>query len=169
LRIPGGSLAILSTFYLAARSTAIPGPITLMPAAPLLVGNLRFQRAFQVMEKKKLIRCLCIMNNGDLIPRFPLIGGLKLYCDVGNRLEAFPDRKFKLSGPRESRSYFEAWLRDLPKQAVHIARLVGILLCRPKFWKHHSMLEICGNLSGAASDLEKLSWDAIYKRRGLID
>lgn len=159
----GGSLAILSAFKLAALDE-FPTPITQIAFGPLLVGDLRFRRAFQIMERNKKIRSLCIVNEGDLIPLMPRRGGIHVYRHVGNQLRLSLG-KADVSYAPEVKTYIGAWFKDTPNQFVHIFRLGQTLLCDRSFWEHHGVKETTENLLSVADILKKKELNGFYTAR----
>lgn len=159
----GASLAIITAYKLATISE-IPSPITAIAIAPLRVGDIKFQGAFQEMEKKKRITCMCIVNNRDLIPLEPYYGGLGFYQPIGNQLRLCPGKKTEISYPSESGSLLSAWVKSVPQYITHTLRVADVFARGKKFWDHHNIVEYLDNLSGA-KDLKEMTFNDIHTRR----
>lgn len=157
----GGSLAILEAFKLAFVSE-IPKPITVITFGPMLVGGLRFRQAFQAFEDEKKIRCLCVVNDGDLIPLFPYRGACSFYRPIGKRLLLFEKKKAVLSSPPRANTALGALVVDAPNVIVHGIRLASTFLFRRRFWECHSVRQTMGNLSAAADQLNKMTMSDVF-------
>lgn len=171
----GGSLATLAAFLLVSHQQ-IPKPFTVITFGELAVGDLQFRRAFQAMERKKYIRSLRIVADGDLMPLLYGHGGIPLarlprlqsnvYRQVGNQLKIYQNRKCTISYPPEVTSGLDAWWRDIPNRIGRYCLLADILCCRKgKIAEPHFLNNYLANLSQSASDLQNMSFDGIYARR----
>lgn len=162
----GGSLANLMAFQLASVSE-IPSPITVITFGALLVGDVRFRKAFQLYEEKGRIRCVGVMNNGDIIPLLPPQGYLTAYCMIGTKL-LISDKKALLSQDPESRCLLGAYIKNIPSHLLHWWRLLHIVCCVKDFGDNHSVLAYSDNLTseGVESTLKKLSLDEVTTSEG---
>mmetsp|Transcript_27822 Transcript_27822/g.65399 ORF Transcript_27822/g.65399 Transcript_27822/m.65399 type:complete len:414 (-) Transcript_27822:309-1550(-) len=90
----GGALATLFSFKLAGAGKMadfIPRPVSCMTYAAPLSGCSGFRTAFEHMEKDKLLRCLRVNNDGDIVPAIPPVSILRLRTlkHVGINLRLF--------------------------------------------------------------------------------
>jgi pimeloyl-ACP methyl ester carboxylesterase len=162
----GGSLALLAAAKLAAIPD-IPSPVHCLAFGPLMVGDLRLQQAFESLEDTKRIRCVSVVNDGDLIPFFPFLSfrNGRFYRHVGNRIRLFrPKNKKtpKLSRPPQSQTRVERWVKDGPNVVRHGFHMAGTFFFRRKFWVNHSVETTMENLLCASEDLKKMSWETLY-------
>jgi hypothetical protein len=67
----GGGLAILFAFYAAASGQLGDDPVTCIPIASPMVGNLSFEQAFKTLERQGRVRCLRITNHFDIFTQLP--------------------------------------------------------------------------------------------------
>ena len=155
----GGSLANLTAFQLAGVPE-IPSPITVVTFGALLIGDLRFRRAFQVYEAENRIRCVGVMNDGDIIPLLPPRAFLRPYRHVGTKL-VISDKKAVITRHPITRSLCGAFVKDIPNQFVFWMRLWGILCCVKNFGDNHSVLAYSKNLIAVENDLRKLTIDEV--------
>lgn len=111
----GGSLANLTAFQLAGVPE-IPSP-TVITFGALLIGDVRFRRAFQAYEAKKRTRCIGVINDGDIIPLIPPQGYLTPYCHIGTKL-LISETKARLSRDPEARCLFGAYVKNIRYQVI---------------------------------------------------
>jgi pimeloyl-ACP methyl ester carboxylesterase len=164
----GGSLAILLAFRLLTQSdTALsPGPISVIAFGPMLVGDLRFKRSFQILEKERKLRCLCVVNEGDFIPLIPERGGvLTPYRRVGVYLRLSPTGDMAFSYASRAQTYFQAWVRDMPNAVIHRFRLMNTLCCVKNFSANHDVRHYTDNIKSCANAMSKLEWDLFESGR----
>lgn len=175
----GGSLAILLAFQLAATDSSsngtdvaagndedkkddaapVQGPISVISFGPMLVGDLRFRRAFQQFEQERKLRCLCVVNEGDFIPLIPERGRpLTAYRRVGVYLRLSPGQMV-FSYAARAPSYVGAWWRDVPNQILHRIRLAHTLCCVKNFSANHNVHHYTENIISCEADLSKVDWD----------
>jgi hypothetical protein len=128
------------------------------------------------MERKKYIRSLRIVADGDLMPLLYGRGGLPfvrllrgqstIYRQVGNELKIYRNRQCTVTYPPEATSGFGAWWKDIPNQFVHWWLFTDILCCRTRsIAELHELNNYMTNLHRSASDLQKMSLDEIYEQR----
>lgn len=141
----GGSLAILMAFQLASVSE-IPSPITCVTFGALLVGDVRFRRAFQTYEAEGRIRCIGVMNKGDIIPLLPPQGYLTPYCHIGTKL-LISDKTATITRDPEARCLVGAYIKNAPSHILHWWRLFHIMCCVKNFAANHSVLAYSRSLT----------------------
>ena len=194
----GGSLALVAAFHLAPMLTQTssqqsttnqstndggggigietPRPITCITFGPMQVGDLRFRRAFTRMEKEGLLNNINILNDGDLIPLYPVWTGLGWYRHAGTKLKLANNTPNTADGggkqkkctisraPDETHSWLAVvWCFDVPNLFKYTGRLFYILCCKKKFWLNHTVTETSVNLEAAQSYLDRMTWEDIYK------
>jgi hypothetical protein len=71
----GGALSTVFSFF-AAASGIFRDPITCIPIASPMVGNLSFEEAFKSLERQGRLRCLRITNHVDIFTQLPDRGAL---------------------------------------------------------------------------------------------
>ena len=71
----GGALSTVFAFF-AAASGIFRDPITCIPIASPMVGNLSFEEAFKSLERQGRLRCLRITNHVDIFTQLPDRGAL---------------------------------------------------------------------------------------------
>ena len=71
----GGALATVFSFY-AAASGIFHTPVTCIPIASPMVGNLAFEKVFKSLERQGRLRCLRITNHFDIFTQLPDRGAL---------------------------------------------------------------------------------------------
>lgn len=155
----GGSLANLTAFQLAGVAQ-IPSPITVITYGALLIGDVRFRRAFQTYEDEKKIRCVGVMNDGDVIPLLPPQGYMTPYCHIGTKI-LMSETKATVTRDPEARCLLGAYILNAPSHILHWCRLMGIVCCRKNFGKNHSVLAYSDNLEAMESELKKLTLDEV--------
>ena len=67
----GGALCTVFAFYAAATAPTLLGPITCIPIASPMVGNLSFETTFSELEYQGRLRCLRITNHFDIFTQLP--------------------------------------------------------------------------------------------------
>lgn len=154
----GGALANLLTFQLAGVP-GIPSPITCIAFGALLIGDVRFRRAFQTYEGEKRIRCVNVMNDGDVIPLLPPQGYLTSYVNIGTKLWISTSKRAKLSRDPESRCLFGAYVKNGPSHALHWLRLWDVICCTKHFSDNHTVLAYSESLASKMTEdeLKKLT------------
>lgn len=158
----GGSLANLAAFQLA-DVPEIPSPITVISFGALLIGDVRFRRAFQAYEDAKRIRCVGVINDGDVIPLLPPQGYLTPYCHIGTKLLISGTSGATITRDPEARCLLGARIMNGPSHILHWWRLLNIVCCRKKFGKNHSVIAYSDNLTCKVveSDLENMMLDEV--------
>lgn len=158
----GGSLANLTAFQLA-DVTEIPSPITVITYGALLIGDVRFRRSFQAFEDKKRIRCVGVMNAGDVIPLLPPQGYITPYCHIGTKLLISGESGATITRDPEARCLLGAYIINIPSHILHWWRLLDIVCCKKNFGDNHSVIAYSDNLASEAveSDLKKLTVDKV--------
>jgi len=156
----GGSLANLTAFQLAGEPE-IPSPITVITFGALLIGDVRFRRAFQAYETEKRIRCVGVVNDGDVIPLLPPQGYLTPYCHIGTKLRISETKKPAISRDPESSCLVSAHVKNIPSHLLHWWRLLSTVCCRKDFGDNHSVIAYSNSLKCMESDLKKLTVDEI--------
>ena len=142
------------------------GPISVIAFGPMLVGDLRFRRAFQQLEQERKIRCLCVVNQGDFIPLIPERGlPFTVYRRVGVYLRLSESGEMAFSYNGRANSYFGAWWRDVPNQIAHRVRLAHTLCCVKNFSANHDVRHYTDNIKNCAADLSKVEWDLFERGR----
>ncbi|KAG7373501.1 lipase class 3 [Nitzschia inconspicua] len=168
----GGSLALLAAAALAMDATIKPllknsGPIRVIGFGSMLVGDLRFLRTFQRLERQNLIRSTVIINQGDLIPLLPFSSGWRFYRVLGKRVIISDGRrKPVIYSPPEA-------LRICCNDAISVPgfilpRLCFIFLFQRKFWSKHTVDATTRNIFGSRKYLEELSVDSLYVCKQLL-
>jgi hypothetical protein len=157
----GGSLANLMAFQLAGVPE-IPSPITVITFGALLIGDVRFQRAFQKYEDEKRIRCIGVMNDGDVIPLLPPQGYINAYCHIGTKV-LLSDKKATITRDPQARCLLGAYILNAPSHVLHWCRLLGVVCCRKNFGENHSVLAYSHNLTckGVERVLKELTVDDV--------
>lgn len=157
----GGSLAILLAFLLVTEGVDVinSNPISVIAFGPMLVGDLRFRRAFATLENERKLRCLCVVNQGDFIPLIPERGRpFTCYRRVGVYLRLSPTGEIAFSYAGLAPSLFRAWLRDIPNQLRHRFRLAHTLCCVKNFAANHDVRHYTENIKSCDEDLSKVEW-----------
>lgn len=147
-------------------------PMSCITFGPLMVGDIRFRREFQRLECEGLINNLNIVNRGDLIPMYPIVGGStrgpKVYRPVGNHLKLANNKEdtnyeSTLSRPEESDNAKDAKWNDMAGFKKHATGLAKTFLFEKKFWLNHTVTETSVNIAAAERYLQKMRWKDIYK------
>ncbi len=107
----------------------IPSPITVITFGALLIGDVRFQRAFQKYEDEKRIRCIGVMNDGDVIPLLPPQGYINAYCHIGTKV-LLSDKKATITRDPQARCLLGAYILNAPSVACWVLFAVARTLER---------------------------------------
>mmetsp|Transcript_29556 Transcript_29556/g.55414 ORF Transcript_29556/g.55414 Transcript_29556/m.55414 type:complete len:415 (-) Transcript_29556:64-1308(-) len=166
----GGSLSILSAHRLAVEKKLegkFRGPVLSFGFGSLLVGDLKFLRSVQSLERDGLLRSINIMNEGDIIPLLPFSSGLAFYRGAGRRVIISKNKK-----PKAPIIYFppEPW-SCCPYDRVSIPGLIlprffFVLCCRRRFWENHTVETTTECIFTSKKFLESLSVERLYNENG---
>lgn len=164
----GASLAILLAFRLLTEGDALfsKTPISVLAFGPMLVGDLRFRRAFQKLEMEGKLRCLCVVNEGDFIPLIPERGRpFTSYRRVGVYLRLSPTGEIAFSYASRTRTFVRAWWRDIPNQVNHRLRLLHTLMCVSNFSANHDVHHYTTYIVDCGENMKKVDWELFEKGR----
>jgi predicted lipase len=158
----GGALSTLFAFR-AAIDAGIPNkPVMNVSFASPFVGDHKFQREFQNLEKTNVIRHLRISNEDDVVPLIPFATldlVPKPYKHVGVNVRLYnktPWRNFthKISYPKVGGSVFDELGRAISNNV-----LLGLTY---KVLENHLCPQYRHRLDGAKEDLKRLNLEALY-------
>lgn len=175
----GGSLAILTSLELAADDR-IPKPVSCISIAAPRVGDGKFATAFFALEKSNAIRCLRIVNHGDIFPRIPqrgtnhcccgiatfvLQGGDRTYHHVGIELVLQNNGEKRIRYPRYHPGQpVQNLMRDVWRRTRHRTSQARSGLCRENLAVNHSCLEYWSRIDHCKLSLIQLDLHEQYKR-----
>lgn len=159
----GGALSTLFAFRAATDAGVRNKPVMNVSFASPFVGDHIFQKEFQNLEKKGLIRHLRISNEDDAVPLIPfstLDVPPKLYKHVGMNVRLYNKtfwRHFtnKISYPKVGGSMFDELGRAISNNIF-----LGLTY---KVLPNHLCPEYRHRLNGAREDLERLHLEALYR------
>lgn len=173
----GASLAVLFTFWLAAKTMnddSIPKPIRCINFACPRVGNIHFARAFRELELQGMILNLRIVNDKDIIPKLPdrlafvwMVAPVVIYRHSSPELRMYsqedPNTTHTIHYPKSNHK----WIKNFRHMVKRTLGTTGAVL--PTGWqahylKWHGCHEYMDRLQHHRDDLKKENVDAVYSK-----
>lgn len=191
----GGALCTLFGFYAAADDDILQlssSAVRVISVASPYVGNSKFLKSFQSLERHKRLQHIRVANVGDLVPLGPIVapklgmispimalkngaGNLYQHCGMNillrQKIDGLPSYKIRYPQDHATDEQYAKEIEssfEKTKAFFNSMKLAASSTTRPTVVKYHSCEEHESRLKACMHDLQMLTIDGLYADKTIV-